>query len=201
MNDLHLITTGWSLNIFENLFASEEGRLVMALYHQSREMQDVHLFVPCSIFVQRHVWIICNMFGASAASFIPGACWTEQEIYWPWWINCQDALHTIVRVIIQPLFFLCLFPEKSATPWFCVERRIMDRHITCRLWYKIEPWIDHHQHCKTCWDAIDITPFVALTRFRTPWNESVCWMNFSTSASELLTVWVSKAQFGFQNFL
>lgn len=69
------------------------------------------------------------------------------------------------------------------------------------LCYKIEPWIDHHQHCKTCWDAIDITHFVTLTRFRTPWHASVCWMNFSTSASELLTVWVSKAQFGFQNFL
>jgi len=46
-------------------------------------------------FVQQHVWIICNMFGASAASLIPGACWTEQEIYWPWCINCQDALHQL----------------------------------------------------------------------------------------------------------
>jgi hypothetical protein len=108
---------------------------------------------------------------------------------------------SIVRVIIQPLFFLCLFPEKSATPWFCVERRIMDRHITCRLWYKIEPWIHRRQHCKTWRDAIDITHFVTLTRFRTPWHASVCWMNFNSSASELLTVWVSKAQFGFQNFL
>jgi hypothetical protein len=62
------------LKIFENIFASEEGRLVMALYHQSGEMQDVHRFVLCSIFVQQHVWIICNMFGASAASLIPGAC-------------------------------------------------------------------------------------------------------------------------------
>jgi hypothetical protein len=62
------------LKILENLFASEEGRLVMALYHQSGEMQDVHLFILSSIFVQQHVWIICNMFGASAASLIPGAC-------------------------------------------------------------------------------------------------------------------------------